>query len=109
MLAEPVYTDSDNTVILTLRNKVTKHKGTIHADTLQQIEVNWMSLSNKQQDMIGYLLKNQEATIQQMIKHVGITDQAIRHNLKKLEHLKIVERVSKKIRDPQALYRFKNK
>ncbi len=58
--------------------------------------------------MIEFLLQNQEATIQQMVNYADITDQAVRYNLKKLETLEIIERISKKIRDPQALYRFKN-
>ncbi len=109
MLAAPEYKDVENTVTLTLRNKVTNHKETIHADTLKQIELHWSSLSDKQQAMIGFLLQNQEATISQMIDATSITAQAVRYNLKKLEELDIVERISEKIRDPKALYRFKNK
>ena len=109
MLAAPEYKDMESTVTLTLRNKVTEHKETIHADTLKQIEGCWESLSHKQQAMLAFLLQNQEATIPQLIQHTGITNQAVRHNLKKLESLEIVERLSDKIRDPQALYRFKNK
>jgi DeoR/GlpR family transcriptional regulator of sugar metabolism len=58
--------------------------------------------------MISLLFNNQEATIEQMINHVGVTEQAIRYNLKKIEELGIVERVSDKIRDPKAIYRFRN-
>ena len=109
MLAAPQYKDVENTVTLTLRNKVTDHKKTIHADTLKQIEVSWTNLSSRQQKMIDMLLQKQELTIGQMIDTLGISDQAVRHNLKKLEGLEIIERVSKKIRDSQAFYRFKNK
>jgi DeoR/GlpR family transcriptional regulator of sugar metabolism len=58
--------------------------------------------------MISLLFNNQEATIEQMINHVGVTEQAIRYNLKRIEELGIVERVSDKIRDPKAIYRFRN-
>ena len=44
----------------------------------------------------------------EMAGQVGLSEQAIRYNLRKFEELKIVERLSDKIRDPKALYRFKN-
>jgi ATP-dependent DNA helicase RecG len=109
MLSEPVYTDVNSIVTLTLRNKVTDHRDTIHADTIEQIEQHWKSLSENQRAMLSYLLQEKESTISQFVETIGITDQAVRHNLKKLEKLDIIERISEKRRDPNALYRFKNK
>ena len=40
--------------------------------------------------------------------HVGIGEQAIRYNLKRLESEDIIERISDKIRDRLAVYRFKS-
>jgi predicted transcriptional regulator len=39
---------------------------------------------------------------------VNLSEQAVRYNLKKFEELAIVERPSEKIRDRNALYRFKS-
>ena len=45
-----------------------------------------------------------------MVHHGGgITDQGICYNLRYLAKLEIVERLSTKVRDPNALYRFLNK
>ena len=39
---------------------------------------------------------------------MNLSEQAVRYNLKKFEELAIVERLSEKIRDRNALYRFKS-
>jgi len=109
MLAQPVYQNENATVTLTLHNKVTEHRETIHEDTIQKIHSHWKTFSKNQRAMISYLFVEKEATISEMIQAVGITDQAIRYNLKKLESLEIIEKLSDKPRDPLALYRFKNK
>lgn len=109
MLSEPVYTDEHSTVTLTLRNNVTEHRETIHEDTIKRMHENWGSFSENQRAMIAFLFERKEAMISQIVEAVGITDQAVRHNLKKLEGLEIVERISEKIRDPKAFYRFINK
>lgn len=109
MLAEPEYTDKENRVTLTLRNKVAGHKETIHADTLARIESNWENLNSSQREIVNQLFLASELTIQEMVELIGLSEQAIRYNLKKIESLEIVERISLKIRDPQAIYRFKNR
>jgi len=107
MLASPEYTDINDTITLTLRNKVSDHKETILAEVLEQISEEWDLFNDSQRQIILLLFENQEATIEQMIKYVDVSDQAIRYNLKKLETLGVVERVSEKIRDPKAVYCFR--
>ncbi|RKX45136.1 MAG: ATPase [Verrucomicrobia bacterium] len=107
MLAKPEYTDVNNTITLTLRNKVSEHKETILGEVLKQISSGWESFNASQQQIVSLLFENQEATIGQMIGYIGISDQAIRYNLKKLEKQGIVERMSEKIRDPAAIYCFR--
>jgi ATP-dependent DNA helicase RecG len=108
MLAKPVYSDRNNTVTLTLRNRVSEHKETIFSEILEQIGAEWDLFNDSQRRIIWLLFEQQEATIGQMMEHVGVSGKAIRNNLKKLEELDIVERVSNKIRDPKAIYRFRN-
>lgn len=108
MLAKPEYADDGNTVTLTLRNRVSDHKETILAEVLERIEKQWPTLTSSQRGMISLLFDKQEATIAEMAGQVGLSEQAIRYNLRKFEELRIVERLSDKIRDPKALYRFKN-
>jgi len=43
----------------------------------------------------------------QIENEVGLTKQSVRQNLRKLEEIKIIERVSEKIRDPKAIYCFR--
>lgn len=109
MLAEPVYTDVNDTVTLTLRNKVTDHMETIHADVLAAIESNWESFNPTQRGMILHLMEVHEAIASVFAEKVGVGEQTARNNLKKLEDLEIVERLSEKQRDKMALYRFKRK
>lgn len=108
MLADPVYTDINDTVTLTLRNKVTEHKETIHADVLNAIEKNWADFAPTQRSLVNHLFEHFEATLESLAESIQVSEQAIRNNLKKLETLGIVERLSEKQRDKFAIYRFKN-
>lgn len=105
-LAKPVYVDDGTTVTLTLRNRVSEHKETILAEIVEKIERLWPTFNDTEQKLVNLLFEFQEATIKEMMTHVGVSDQAIRNNLKKLESLGIVERRSTKTRDPKALYSF---
>lgn len=107
-LAQPEYTDLNNTVTLTLRNRVSEHKETIFSEVLEAISRGWASFNPSQRQIIGILFDNQETTVPALKKDIGISGKAVRNNLKKLEELGIVERVSDKIRDPNAIYRFQN-
>lgn len=107
-LEKPEYVVDGTTVTLTLRNKVSNHKEAILAEVLDRVENVWPTLNSTQRRMIRLLFDEQEATITRMTEHVGVGAHAIRYNLKRLEKEKILERVSDKIRDRQALYRFRN-
>jgi ATP-dependent DNA helicase RecG len=108
MLAKPEYSDDGTTVTLTLRNRVSDHKETILATVLHEIERCWEVFNETEKRIVDLLFSKQEATIKEMAERLGVSDQAIRNNLKKLESLEIVERQSEKIRDPKATYRFKS-
>ena len=109
MLAEPEYGDINDTVTLVLRNKVTDHMETIHEDVFAAIETNWANFGTTQQLIVEYLLTNFETTVTALATSLDVTAQTVRGNLKKLEDLEIVERLSEKVRDRDAIYRFKNK
>ena len=108
MLTKPKYTDINNTVTLTLWNKVSGHKETILGEVLELVSFHWESFNESQHRIISFLFENQEMTIPGLTELVGISGKAVRNNLKKLEELGIAERVSDKIRDPKAIYRFRN-
>ena len=52
--------------------------------------------NGSQQRLINQMFNHNELTIRQMIDVLGITDQSVRYNLKKLESLGVFERVSVK-------------
>jgi len=108
MLATPEYTDNGTTVTLILRNKVTEHKATIIADVIDAIESGWKKSNETQRLIIQHLFMVQEATVSSLAKETGVGERAIRNNLKKLTELDIIERVSDKIRDPDAIYCFRS-
>ncbi|MGB0991370.1 MAG: ATP-binding protein [Akkermansiaceae bacterium] len=107
-LSIPEYKDHENTVTLTLRNKVTDHHETIIEHTFERIQDEWAGLNTTQQAVIAFLFEEQEATVGGIAESIGVGEKAVRNNLKKLISLKIAERVSDKIRDPDAIYRFKH-
>ncbi len=109
MLSEPIYTNANSIVTLILRNKVTDHKETIYSETLDRVETDWAQLNKSQRLILQLLLSHQEMDVAAFKQHMDLTEQAIRYNLRRLIELKIVERLSEKERDPNALYRFLNK
>lgn len=108
MLAEPEYADINNTVTLTLRNKVSEHKETILGEVLEQISAGWDSFNKSERLIISILFETQEATVDQLEEIMSFTEQSIRYNLRNLVKVGVLERVSEKIRDPQAIYRFRS-
>ncbi|GAA5482172.1 hypothetical protein Hsar01_01389 [Haloferula sargassicola] len=107
-LEKPEYSVDGTTVTLTLRNKVSDHKETILADVFDEIESDWPLLNASQQRLIQLLFERQEATVPQMAAALELSEKAIRYNLKRLDGLRIVERLSEKVRDPNAVYRFRS-
>ncbi|MDF1659400.1 MAG: ATP-binding protein [Verrucomicrobiales bacterium] len=106
LMLVPEYRDSDNTVTLTLNNKVADHKETILAEVMRRIGSAWEGLNETQKRIVEILFEQNEAKIDLIREDLDISEQAIRKNLKILEMEKIVVRVSDKIRDRNAIYRF---
>ena len=108
-LAKPQYVNHEDLVTLTLRSSVAAHRETILGETLERIESHWQMLNNSQRDMIKLLFSEQEASVGGFSVALGLSEQAIRYNLKSLEGLGILQRFSEKIRDKNAVYRFKER
>jgi ATP-dependent DNA helicase RecG len=106
MLAEPEYLNTHDTVTLTLRNQVASRRETIHADVLDRIEAHWELLSPSQRELVDYLFETFEATLEAFASRMNLSVQAVRYNLKPLMDLGIITRISEKIRDKNAIYRF---
>ena len=106
MLAEPCYSDKNNTVTLVLRNNVSDKKETILATVKERLGENWKSLNDSQRKIINILLNEYQANLPKFVTELEIIEKSVRTNLKELIDLKIIEKVSKKLRDKNAIYRF---
>ncbi len=107
MLARPIYTDSNDTVALLLKNKVTNHEMVISEKVMQKIENGWLALNETQRKIISYLFENHNATIVELSKNIKISRQALRSYLNIFCEFDILERLSDKQRDINARYVFK--
>jgi len=107
MLAKPKYTDINDTVTLLLKNKVADNEMVISEKVMRKVEVGWPTLNETQKKIISYLFENHQATIKQLSNGIGISQQAIRLYLANFCELNILERVSSKQRDINAVYVFK--
>tara|TARA_R110002096_G_scaffold376724_9_gene570508 strand:+ start:2026 stop:3444 length:1419 start_codon:yes stop_codon:yes gene_type:complete len=108
-LASPEYRVENDIVTLTLRNRVTDRKETIHEDVLKAVEEGWKDFATSQRAIVHFLFQNHEATIDTLAENLELSTQTVRNQLKKMESLEIVERLSAKKRDKFAVYRFKHK
>lgn len=107
MLAEPVYTDTNDAVTLLLKNKVAGHDMVISEKVMKKIEGGWSALNETQKKIISYLFDNHQDTISELSKNIGISKQAVRIYLVNFCEFDILERVSSKQRDINAIYIFK--
>jgi ATP-dependent DNA helicase RecG len=107
MLSEPIYSDTNDTVTLTLVNKIAKHEKSIPDVIMDRITFNWRNLNDTERRIINHLLNNYKTTVPLLMESLDLSETTVRFNLSRLVSLDIVERQSDKKRDKDALYRFK--
>lgn len=107
MLSIPEYQERNGNVYLTLRNKISRHTKTIPDTIIKTIQDNWNSYNDTQKKILQYLFYSYEAVIDDFIKITGINDRTIRIYLNQFIDQKIINRISKKIRDKDAKYVFR--
>lgn len=107
MLSKPEYSDQNDTVTLTLINKIAKHEKSIPDVILDRIQENWRSLNDTERKVINHLLNHFTTTVPKLVEAIKVSETAIRSNLARLIEMEIIERQSEKIRDKSAIYRFK--
>lgn len=106
-LDSPEYKQQNGYVYLTLRNRIAKHKKSITAEVMNLIENGWQSFSNTQHEVIRVLMfNNPEASLDDFIQQIDVSEQAIRKNLNGLEKMGLIEKMTIKKRDRNAPYRF---
>ncbi len=107
MLSVPEYKETNGIVYLILRNKISDHSKTIHDKVVKKIETEWESFNTTQQKILGYLIAQNGATKETLAAYCDTHKNTISRNLNILLQENIVERLSEKQRDSDALYSLK--
>lgn len=108
MLSKPEYKEQNGNVYLTLRNKISQHTKTIPDSILNIIQKKWNTFNETQKKILHHLFYNNQATVIDFVEVTGINEKTIRLYLNQfLDQEKILDRLSSKIRDKNAVYVFK--
>jgi len=107
MLSVPEYKEENKNVFLILRNKISNHSKTIHDGVIAKIETNWDTFNITQRKVLSYLFVHQKATKEELANYCETHTNTIRRYLNEFIKSEILERVSEKQRDVDALYMFK--
>jgi ATP-dependent DNA helicase RecG len=108
MLSKPEYKEQNGNVYLTLRNNISQHIKTIPDAILKSIQNKWKSYNSTQVKILEHLFYNNQATVDEFVEVTGINEKTIRLYLNQfIEEEKILDRLSEKLRDKNALYAFK--
>lgn len=107
MLSTPEYKEVNGTVYLTLRNKISGHIKTIHNSVLKRIEQNFSTYNETQKGIIQFLFLNHKGTLADFSKFTGVNTKTVRTYLNLFTDENMLEKVSEKQRDINALYVFK--
>lgn len=107
MLSIPEYSEKNGNVYLILRNKISGHSKTIHDSVMEKIEKDWVQFNETQRKICYYLFIHHKATLIEIVAYVKINENTVRGYLNKFMEDKLLDRISTKQRDINALYMFK--
>lgn len=107
MLSQPEYKEINNTVYLILRNKISSHSKTISQSVMEHIEKEWGSYSEIQKNVLQHLFLKQKATLTEFCTALNANEKTIRRHLNAFVKHNIMEKLSEKQRDINALYILK--
>jgi len=107
MLSVPEYKEENRNVYLILRNKISNHSKTIQDGIIEKIETNWKTFNTTQRRILNYLFVKQKATKEELAQYCETHNNTIRRYLNQFIKSNILERISEKQRDADALYMFK--
>lgn len=107
MLSVPEYSVRNNNVYLVLRNKISNHSNTISDAIMKAVEKKWPNYNATQIKILTYLFVNYEGKIDDFSYYTGVNKNTLRTYLNGFIDDNIMERISKKERDKNALYIFK--
>lgn len=107
MLADPVYLDKNNTVILVLKGKVYDHEKSITEKVMKKVETVFTKLNPTEQLILEYLFRHNQSTVKELAVEMKKSEKVIREYLNRFLELEILYRKSSKQRDKNAIYCFK--
>jgi len=107
MLSVPEYQQRNNNIYLILKNKISNNLNNIPQSVFDYIQQQWSDFNNSQQDILQYFFLHNQATVTQLEQNLQVSDKTIRRYLNAFVENGIMERLSDKQRDPNAVYRFK--
>ena len=107
MLSTPEYHEKNGNIYLILRNKISGHSKTIHDSVMEKIEKDWNKYNETQRKIFFYLFTQHKATLSEIVAFVEINENTVRGYLNKLIDDKLLDRISAKQRDINAVYMFK--
>lgn len=107
MLSVPEYREANRNVYLTLRNKISEHSKAIDPIVLKKLEIGVNTYNNTQIMILDYLFNYQKAIIKDLSIYTAVNDKTVRLYLNQFVNDGIIERISNKKRDINALYVFK--
>ncbi len=107
MLSKPEYKEVNNTVYLTLRNKISLHSKTISQNVMEAIENDWENYNEMQIKILQFLFLKNKATLADFIENVAANEKTNRRYLNSFVDLGIIEQLSEKQRNIIALYVLK--
>ena len=71
------------------------------------IEKEWNTYNDTQRRIIAYLFVNSSSTLDEIVMYVKINENTVRTYLNKMIEDQIIERISTKLRDKNAIYQFR--
>lgn len=107
MLSIPEYREANGNVYLTLRNKISGHSKTIHDAVMEGIETNWSTYNDTQKNILQYLFLKHQATLAEFGEFAGVNDRTVRRYVNEFMEKGVLEKLSAKQRDINAIYVFK--
>ena len=107
MLSLPEYHQQHGNVYLTLRNKISTHSKAIHSAVIEKVEKNWLNYNDSQRKILEYLFFNHSAVLAGLATSIGINEKSVRTYLNEFVTDEILERISQKQRDINAVFIFR--
>ena len=107
MLSVPEYKVTNGNIYLTLRNKVSDHTESIDSTIFEKIENTWNEYNETEKKILGFLFKNFQGMIIDFSNYTGVNEKSIKKYLNKFVKQNIMDRISEKQRDKNAIYILK--